>query len=656
MATSPRTEDIATIGSNESLFSTLKGVSYSSGAGNDSTENLRRLEQERDQVEEVQLVEPSREEAQDVDSSFDTWLDSDSEMSVKYSVDDPAKATPQKLLGEEKEMEQEQEQKQQQEQEQTLEPEQKQEPEQTQEPEQKQEPEPEQQQEQEQEQEQEQVEKETISMDPQSSCSSNSPTEEQIASMIKTLRDSDVMDDAEWAIKGMDMAMDSRVVLDSSARNHTARTIVELDGVAIIFEAMEKWKHVSAEVTDTAVCVLVALTQIAPFACEFVARTGLASIVANAKAHPENYFLGGNVLALLLNLSSVNDPDTKRKVSSDECVDLVTGTMHAWPDKVYIQKCGASYFVRLNEILSDLRDGSGEEPKPKIATEIGIEAKSSVGDEVSHTKESADEREEMKSTLQKDNELLVGNSDAEGSLTPIDPPSDGEILVMLRALRDSSNVQEATDSVKELARITDSRFIQDTHERGRVANGIVRHSGVAVLIVALEKWHKESANFSYYAVVVLVSISKFGAKSCRSIAKIGCKTVLDTAKTYEDDFFMRANILALLQNLSNVKDTAIKEEVASSECIDCVVETMKKWPMDSFIQSCGCDYFARIGNLDGMPMLFKNKKIGFLIGEVFDNFLEVNDDSVYESAKKAAIVIHDNGQQKVQSFTMEDSD
>lgn len=689
MATSPRDrqQDLATVGSIDSIFDVRKDVNPISS--NDE-EDVKSSEQERDQVEEgVKNTEPSREElAYDTNKSFDSWVDqSDSDLSVfedgELSDDENAEEAttettadlPDSIIDIEEVSEETQKT--------AVDP-----PELIQ-----------------------SAEEEQNLMhangDEYESIHSNSaatpgsdeniaPTDEQIENMMSSLRDCDTKGSAQESIIPIDMALDSRVVTETSARNHIAEKIVELDGVAIIIDAMEKWQQESMEFVDLATCVLVAITQIIPRACGSIAKNGLVGIVANAKKTPGSYFLCGNVLALLLNLSTVDEPLTKREVSTDDCIDFVTATMQAWPSKPYIQNCGASYFVRINQIQAELREEDSvtessnvqegedivQEGQEKIIEEevklkdvdLGqSEAPPDSSEEnlVEPGEEPTCEEAEVQVVVEPEDgltreetevqvavkpedgvtgegadvEVVAEAPDSGAAEPPVEPPTEAEIAIMLRKLRDSGNVQEAEACIKELEKSTDSRIIDSPKVRKRYTTKVEQQNGVATIIIALEKWHEKSEIFSYHAISLLVSLSKFVGKSRRSIAVIGCKTVLDTAKTFQDDYFMRGNILALLQNLSNVKDQSIKQEVAAEEYIDCVVETMEKWPKDGYIQSCGCDYFSRIGKMEGMVATFRRKEIDSLMGEVLDNFQDVDDDDVLARATNVMNMIHDEAEQ-----------
>jgi hypothetical protein len=99
MAKSPRNQDVSTIDSNDpvtavSTFDAKKEVISNPSASNDELDSIL-LQQERDQAEDVQNTEPSREEAHDSSKSFDSWLvKSDSDVSIfedkEQSDDDQA--------------------------------------------------------------------------------------------------------------------------------------------------------------------------------------------------------------------------------------------------------------------------------------------------------------------------------------------------------------------------------------------------------------------------------------------------------------------------------------------------------------------------------------------------------------------------------------
>jgi hypothetical protein len=649
MTKSSRNLDVFTVDSNDpvSAFSTFdarKEVISNPSASNDELESTL-SQQERDQAEDVQNNnEPSRDEAHDSDNSFDSWMDKsdsdasifeDKEQSADVQAEVPSTETSEQPGDDTLELEEDAD---------YLVEEGKLEM-----PAEKEsiEHDTEKQDSRSESSRHESVEEKHVTSIESSECikqeehSIAAPTDDQIRNLVTSLRDSDSLSKADESIKALDMALDSRVVTEKSARNHTAEKIVELDGVAIIINAMEKWQQQSVEVVDVGTCLLVALTQVVPGACQYISQTGLGDIIEIANQHPENYFMHGNVLALLINLSTVDDETTKQQVSSDQYIDHVIKTMQDWPDKPYIQKCGAGYFVRLNEIKAALRErkgGSVSEDCASVMLPYSSES-NNEGDVVQDSEKQEGHDIEMEQEKPQETDMDPSEANATVSAALAVPPTGDDINAMLRSLRDSRNAEEAEASIKALVRSTDSRVMKSAKVRKSVTTKIVRQGGVATIIVALEKWHEKSEDFSYYALTLLVSISKFVAKSRKSIATLGCKTVLDTAKSYQDDYFMRGNILALLHNLSYEKDKSTKQEIAADEYIDCVVETMKKWPDDSYIQSCGCDYFARIGKMEGMTALLCAKRIGSLMGEVLDNFHEV-DDNVYGRARNVLDMIH----------------
>ncbi|KAL3938771.1 MAG: hypothetical protein SGBAC_006380 [Bacillariaceae sp.] len=451
------------------------------------------------------------------------------------------------------------------------------------------------------------------------------PTDSQLKNMLKGLQNSKTLAEADESIKALDMALDNRVVPDKTDRIHIADTITKLDGNHIIMEAMEKWQTQSSEIADVATCLMVALTQILPEASKAIAKVGLDNIVKTAKGKPNNYFLRGNVLALLLNLSTLEDETTKKAISTDSCIDVVVQTMQKWPDKAYIQKCGAGYFVRINMMQAEEKENAKlkEEEQAKDSEEVPVVAVKEVP------------KIEAKAATQ----TLGGKPPVAPQQGEI-PPSEEEVAKMLRKLRDTRNGESAAEAVKTLVRATDSRLIKSVADRKNVAERIVRMNGVAAIILALEKWFAKSENFAYYAMTVLVSVSKFAGGSRQTIATIGCKTVLDTAGRYADDYYIRGNVLFLLQNLANHKHAGTKYEVAESDCIDCVVDTMQRWPDDESIQHCGCDYFARIVSISGMPAKLHAREIDVLLLGVMDTFQQKQNEKICDKARAVMDKIH----------------
>jgi len=212
-------------------------------------------------------------------------------------------------------------------------------------------------------------------------------------------------------------------------------------------------------------------------------------------------------------------------------------------------------------------------------------------------------------------------------------PTDEEIDNLLRNLRNSNTIGESVKAMKTLRDLVATAKVTDEEESKAAAETITRLDGVGTIIVALKEWHTQSTDFCRYALGSLCNITCHVPTSKQSIVRIGgIKTILAASKKGCDKCL--ANAVGVLGNIAKVEDGKYLEEVATDECIDVVMKKMKKWPNDTYIQECGCNYFFYIREVDGIKSKLRSKNICSLLKNVVDNF-HGKDQNVYQYAKEA---------------------
>ncbi|KAL3942421.1 MAG: hypothetical protein SGBAC_003380 [Bacillariaceae sp.] len=219
--------------------------------------------------------------------------------------------------------------------------------------------------------------------------------------------------------------------------------------------------------------------------------------------------------------------------------------------------------------------------------------------------------------------------------------TEKEINEMLRKLRRAANVEEATVALKALYKPLDQS--SEKNLRKDSADKIARFDGVGNSLIALEKWHAQSQEFSYMTFQLLIRISFFVPSTKTFIVNSGgILTIIEAVRAHEengaqDEYLFKSSALGLLTNLSLEVDDAIKAEVASEECLDLVLECMKRWPEKEYAQKRGCIYFYEVGQIDEVKDMMHEKRVGMPIIDALDRFRDSNKD-VWKWASQALVV------------------
>lgn len=216
--------------------------------------------------------------------------------------------------------------------------------------------------------------------------------------------------------------------------------------------------------------------------------------------------------------------------------------------------------------------------------------------------------------------------------------TEKQVNDMLRKLRRANNIEKAIEAIKELYKPLDTE--SEKTMRKDAAYKIAQFDGVGNSLIALEKWHAESQEFSYLVFQLLIRITFFVPSTKSFIVNSGgISTVIDAVRQHDEtsDYLFKSSALGLLCNLSLEVDDPAKIEVASPECVDLVVETMKRWPDKEYAQKRGCIYFYEVGQMEEVKDMLHEKRVGMLFMDALDNFRGTNKD-VQKWASQALIV------------------
>eukprot|EP00980_Cylindrotheca_fusiformis_P012310 scaffold3015_cov122-Cylindrotheca_fusiformis.AAC.5 len=216
--------------------------------------------------------------------------------------------------------------------------------------------------------------------------------------------------------------------------------------------------------------------------------------------------------------------------------------------------------------------------------------------------------------------------------------TEKQINDMLRKLRRAATVDMAIEAIREIYKPLNTE--SEKSMRRDAASKIARFDGVGNSLIALEKWYTESQEFSYLVFQLLIRITFFVPSTKSFIVNSGgISTIVDAVKQHEesDDYLFKSSALGLLCNLSLDVEDHTKAEVASEECVDLVIETMKRWPEKEYAQKRGCIYFYEVGQLDEVHDLLHEKRVGLLFLDTLDRFRGSNKD-VYKWASQALVV------------------
>jgi hypothetical protein len=196
---------------------------------------------------------------------------------------------------------------------------------------------------------------------------------------------------------------------------------------------------------------------------------------------------------------------------------------------------------------------------------------------------------------------------------------NGKTMALLSKLLNCLTIEEVRKTMRLFSgSIERSGNKKDTPKK-QFIQSIVESNGTVAIVVALEKWHNQSEEFSLLAIGVLVNIVFHDPESNSIIAGIGgIQTIFRVVKKYSESRLVTSDAVELFCSLAGHDGT--RREVATEECIDFVIHSMRKFPLDEDIQLEGCEYFIEIGKIEGIKDRLREKKIGAVLGNALDNF------------------------------------
>ena len=227
--------------------------------------------------------------------------------------------------------------------------------------------------------------------------------------------------------------------------------------------------------------------------------------------------------------------------------------------------------------------------------------------------------------------------------------------------------------------------VLDSEKEREKARIILELNGISTIVVALWKW-SASQEFSMYALATLCDLVYLEENTKKVIVDIGgVDTVLMAAKKHSltdaafgiadpnstpsetrlvnkentnttaasiikgvtgkrskpklpskaqqsKDLPLKSNVVGLLGSLSFSDISRVV--VATEDCIDFVMSTMRQYPHHSHMQKWGCIYFFQIAKDPAVKTMLEDKNICTHLAKVVDNFRK-SDPLVLEKAKPA---------------------
>eukprot|EP00547_Thalassionema_nitzschioides_P008303 CAMPEP_0194227912 /NCGR_PEP_ID=MMETSP0156-20130528/43102_1 /TAXON_ID=33649 /ORGANISM="Thalassionema nitzschioides, Strain L26-B" /LENGTH=360 /DNA_ID=CAMNT_0038960409 /DNA_START=114 /DNA_END=1195 /DNA_ORIENTATION=+ len=116
-------------------------------------------------------------------------------------------------------------------------------------------------------------------------------------------------------------------------------------------------------------------------------------------------------------------------------------------------------------------------------------------------------------------------------------------------------------------------------------------------------------------------------------------TILATAKMYETKYSVIMEVLTLLCNIAEQADDGIKEEISTDECIDVVLEAIRRWPDKDLMIRRGCKYLCKISEVDGVKGRLRKKHSLSILGTVLEKNYDSEDEGAYQAANEALDIL-----------------
>lgn len=217
----------------------------------------------------------------------------------------------------------------------------------------------------------------------------------------------------------------------------------------------------------------------------------------------------------------------------------------------------------------------------------------------------------------------------------------------LYQLRDASRIDSVLEQMTRLDQWLDMNVEDET--RKKTALRIVNYHGTTIILMALQRWKKQSKAFSGVAMRCLVNLSFLAPSTTPLIANAGLHLILSATQDYADNYAVTSNAIGLLHNCAeyqmksrNDHDSATSEQVSSEDCLDLVIRTMKKWPTSSYHQERGCLYFYEMSKMpETRQLLLHDKGICSLLVQTLEAHRTSSNGEnqrVYQAAQLALFV------------------
>lgn len=161
----------------------------------------------------------------------------------------------------------------------------------------------------------------------------------QIRDLLHEVRDANDLDQVGNAI----MALDQILEQDEEIAEPTAHCIAANFGAATLLISLEKWQPYSGQVAGLTLHTLVNITHYAKDTIPLILETGIRTVLAAARRHPQDYLVRSCTTGLLYNICDELDEDSKICIADDNCINSVLESMEMFSEDQYIIDRGCHY-------------------------------------------------------------------------------------------------------------------------------------------------------------------------------------------------------------------------------------------------------------------------------------------------------------------------
>ena len=227
------------------------------------------------------------------------------------------------------------------------------------------------------------------------------------------------------------------------------------------------------------------------------------------------------------------------------------------------------------------------------------------------------------------------NNTANSQPVPVD-----DVLSLLRELQKCNKVEDASECIKYIKSIEDM-----TKDQKRVIAKEICDYGLSTLIFALERFPQEP-NFVKRIMILLKRLaSREGHTRRQLFLSLGTvDAIVKTLGNFPEDShepsirLLKLNAMWVFVNLSKNGDAG--DAVFEDECVEFVVETMKRYDMDYNSQASGAEYFQELCKFSDRKEYLIEKEVDVLLAKAY-HVLRKSDHPnrkiCYEKSAKAAV-------------------